>query len=54
MDGGLFATPTGRMGRPSDLEPELDLELVERTVKEAVTALPSVELIQAISSRKAA
>lgn len=49
-DGGLFAKPTGRMGHPSDLEPELDTELVQRTVKEAVAALPKAELIQAMST----
>lgn len=48
-DGGIFAKPTGRMGRAADLEPELDLDLVERTVKEAVAALPSEELLQSVS-----
>lgn len=37
---GLRAEPTGRMGKPSDLEPDLDIELVERTVRNAVALLP--------------
>jgi len=48
-DGGLVANATGRMGHPADLEPELDLELVERTVAAAVAALPADALIQAVS-----
>lgn len=41
----LLAKPTGGMGRAADLEADLDIELVERTVKYAVAALPSHDLI---------
>jgi len=39
-DGGLKARPTGRVGRPADLEPELDIDVVKDTVDAAVAALP--------------
>jgi HD-GYP domain-containing protein (c-di-GMP phosphodiesterase class II) len=45
---GLLAKPTGRTGRASDLQPELDIELVERTVNEAVAALPRSELFKTL------
>lgn len=40
-DQGLVATPTGGQGRPEDLEPEADTELIQQTVRSAVKALPS-------------
>lgn len=40
-NAGLRAQPTGNKGRPADLEPELDIDLVERTVKHAVAKLPA-------------
>lgn len=39
-DHGLIATPTGGQGRPEDLEPEADTELIQRTVTLAVQAMP--------------
>lgn len=40
VDSGLVATPTGHQGRPADLEPEADTELIERTVTAALEAMP--------------
>lgn len=42
---GLHAQPTGGMGRPKDLEPELDVQLIERTVAQAVEHLSAAELL---------
>jgi hypothetical protein len=40
-DGGnLVAEPTGKMGGPDDLMPELDHELIKHTIREAVAELP--------------
>jgi hypothetical protein len=39
-DGGLVTTPTGRKGSPRDLEPEVDVELIARAVRESARALP--------------
>lgn len=43
---GLLALPTGGMGSPKDLEPELDVQLIERTVAQAVEHLSAVELLE--------
>ena len=40
VDSGLVATPTGHQGRPADLEPEADSELIQRTVAAALEAMP--------------
>lgn len=40
VDGGLTALATGLMGSPADLEPELDAELIRRTVQEAAAEFP--------------
>lgn len=37
---GLQATPTGSMGTPADLTPELDSDLIQETVVSAVAELP--------------
>lgn len=37
---GLVAEPTGQTGQPIDLEPELDLDLIRRTVHAAAAELP--------------
>ena len=37
---GLLATPTGGMGTPADLTPELDADLIQETVALAVAELP--------------
>ena len=42
---GLHAQPTGSMGRPKDLEPELDVQLIERTVAQAVEHLSAADLL---------
>lgn len=42
---GVKAQPTGRMGRPADLEPELDIDVVKDAVYAAVAALPPGLLI---------
>jgi len=41
---GLSAEPTGGMGSPKDLEPELDEQLIERTVAQAVEHLSVADL----------
>lgn len=41
---GLHAEPTGGIGTPADLEPQLDLELVKRTVQEAAAELAFIPL----------
>lgn len=38
-DGKLVAKPTGRMGRPQDVEPEADIDLIARFVRESAHAL---------------
>lgn len=40
VEGGLAAQPTGLTGSPADLEPELDAELIRRTVQEAAAEFP--------------
>jgi len=42
----LTAKPTGQHGQAADLEPELDAELIQRTVAAAVDAIPITELLQ--------
>lgn len=42
----LAVRPTGRTGTARDLEPEPDLELIERTVRIAVDALPAIDLMR--------
>lgn len=42
---GLHAEPIGGMGNPKDLEPELDVQLIERTVDEAVEHLSATDLL---------
>jgi len=42
---GLHAEPTGGMGSPRDLEPELDVQLIERTVALAVDHLSAADLV---------
>jgi hypothetical protein len=44
-DHCLVATPTGHQGRPSDLEPDLDDELFQRTVIATVDAMPAMALL---------
>lgn len=41
VTGQPFCRPTGRHGTASDLEPAADAELIARTVREAVAALPA-------------
>lgn len=43
----LVATPTGKQGQAADLEPDVDPELIARTVRAAVEALPITDLINA-------
>ena len=43
----LVAIPTGQQGRPADMEPELDVELIQRTVMTSVQALPAMALLAA-------
>lgn len=40
---GLQAQPTGKSGTPADLEPELDVALIERTLNTAASALLMLE-----------
>lgn len=47
---GLVAMPTGAQGRPADLEPELDAELIQRTVITSVEALPAMALLASSSA----
>lgn len=44
-EGGLVAKPTGRQGTMADLEPEADVDLIQRTVSAAVASLPARELM---------
>lgn len=52
-DHCLVATPTGHQGRPADLEPELDDELIQRTVIASVDALPAMALLATSTSHQA-
>lgn len=45
-DATLSAQPTGCKGNAADLETEIDNALIARTVRNAVTALPVVELMK--------
>lgn len=47
IEGSLIATPTGHQGKPADLEPEADTELIQRTVMTAARALPAGDWLQA-------
>lgn len=42
----LVATATGQLGKPADLEPEADTQLIQRTVMDAVAALPATDWLQ--------
>ncbi|MCI0492777.1 MAG: HD-GYP domain-containing protein [Planctomycetes bacterium] len=44
--GHLVSRPTGRHGTPADLEPAADVELIARTVHDAVAALPAGDWIR--------
>jgi len=44
-DQCLVATPTGHQGRPADLEPDVDAELIQRTVIASVEAMPAMALL---------
>lgn len=46
-DQCLIATPTGHQGRPADLEPDVDAELIQRTVIASVEAMPAMALLAA-------
>ena len=46
----LVAVPTGAQGRPADLQPELDAELIQRTVITSVEALPAMALLASSSA----
>lgn len=46
-EGELLARPTGRQGTMADLEPEADVDLIQRTVHAAVASLPTRELMGA-------
>lgn len=50
-DHELIATPTGHQGRPADLEPDLDAELIQRTVIASVEAMPAMALLAASTPR---
>lgn len=50
VDTCLIATPTGNQGRPADLEPEADTELILRAVTAAVEAMPAQEMLAAASA----
>lgn len=52
-DQCLVATPTGRQGRPADLEPDLDDELIQRTVIASVDAMPAMALLATSTSYQA-
>lgn len=49
-DHCLVATPTGHQGRPADLEPDVDAELIQRTVIASVDAMPVMALLAASHS----
>ncbi|MEY3667792.1 MAG: hypothetical protein RL572_1332 [Pseudomonadota bacterium] len=40
----LRAVPTGGMGRPEDLEPDVDHSLISRSIRESLTLMPLQEL----------
>ena len=50
-DQCLVATPTGHQGRPADLEPDVDSELIQRTVIASVEAMPAMALLATSSSQ---
>ncbi len=50
VDHCLVATPTGHQGRAPDLEPELDDELIQRTVIASVEAMPAMALLATSTS----
>jgi hypothetical protein len=45
VDHCLVATPTGHQGRPADLEPDVDSDLIQRTVMASVEAMPAMALL---------
>lgn len=47
---GLVATPTGQQGKPADLVPQADTELIQRTVLAAVEDLPAGDLLLAAAA----
>lgn len=51
-DHCLVATPTGHQGRPADLEPDVDVELIQRTVIASVDAMPAMALLAASNSHQ--
>lgn len=51
-DQCLVATPTGHQGRPGDLEPDVDVELIQRTVIASVEAMPAMALLATSSARQ--
>lgn len=42
---GLVAQPTGKMGRPQDLQPEADHGLIRRVLAEAVASMPLQQML---------
>ena len=48
--GGLVAKPTGHQGSVADLEPEADVDLIQRTVSAAVASLPTRDLMAAVTA----
>ncbi|MFZ3081571.1 HD-GYP domain-containing protein [Rhodoferax ferrireducens] len=50
LDHCLVATPTGHQGRPADLEPDVDFELIQRTVIASVEAMPALALLATATS----
>lgn len=52
-DQCLVATPTGHQGRPDDLEPDLDDELIQRTVIASVDAMPAMALLASSNTYQA-
>lgn len=48
--GGLMPRATGHSGTPADLEPEADVELINRILQEALVTLPLVSLADAGTS----
>lgn len=52
-DHCLVATPTGHQGRPADLVPDLDTELIQRTVIASVDAMPAMALLGTSTAHQA-
>lgn len=52
QDETLVAKPTGNKGQASDLETEVDTDLIAHTVETAVASLPVNELIRALALEK--